>query len=202
MAQAYDDTHSRVVAWAKIVLPLSALALLSTLFLASGKVDPTDVIPYSDIEIAELAREPRLTAPEFAGVTEDGASLSVTARSARPDPDGGAGASAEGIVAQVQAPDGFHAEITAGSGRFDPAGGRLMLSGAVEMTLSTGYHLLTETLNIATDRTRLTAPGTVHATAPFGQIEAGAMELFADAVATPHLLVFNNGVKLIYLPQN
>lgn len=202
MARAYDNTHSRVVAWAKIVLPLAALALLSTLFLASGKLDPTDVIPYSDIEIAELAREPRLTAPEFAGVTEDGASLSVTARDARPDPDGGVGASATGIAAQVQTPDGFRAEITAGEGRFDPAGGRLILTGAVEMTLSTGYQLQTELLDIAIDRTRLTAPGAVHATAPFGQIEAGAMQLSADAVATPHLLVFNNGVKLIYLPQN
>jgi lipopolysaccharide export system protein LptC len=67
----FDNTHSRMVAWAKIVLPLFALVLLSVLFLFSGKADLTDALPYAQADIDELAREQRLGAPEFAGLTRD-----------------------------------------------------------------------------------------------------------------------------------
>ena len=75
MARA--DAHTRVVTWLKIALPLAALAILSTLFLLADKIDPEDALPYAEVDVEDLAREPRMTLPSNAGTTSDGAALIV-----------------------------------------------------------------------------------------------------------------------------
>ena len=42
------DRYSRMVAIFKVLLPLAALAILSTLFLLSRTIDPTTTIPFAD----------------------------------------------------------------------------------------------------------------------------------------------------------
>jgi lipopolysaccharide export system protein LptC len=206
MARGYGDSHSRAVVWAKIVLPLAALGLLSTLFLVSERIDPAEPIPYSDVEVAELAREPRLTAPQFAGVTQDGTALTASAAAARPDASNSAdpaaefGASASDLRVQLQTAAGFSADITAGSGRFDPAAGQMTLAGTVAIRTSTGYSIETAALEISTDRTRMSAAQAVAVIAPFGKLDAGSMLMQSTTSEAPHVLVFNDGVKLIYLP--
>nr|WP_232014486.1 hypothetical protein [Cereibacter sphaeroides] len=79
-----DNLHSRLVSWLKVVLPLAALAILSTLFLVARTINPDDAIPYADVDVADRVREPRITAPTWAGITSDGAALSVEAAAARP----------------------------------------------------------------------------------------------------------------------
>lgn len=201
MGRAYDNAHSRLVAGLKIALPLAALVLLSTLFLFSGRIDPSDAIPYAEVDVEELAREPRLTAPDYAGMTEDGGSLTVTAQTARPNPAGG-GASATDLHARLDTAGGLGTDIRAGTGRIDPTAGLLALSGGVDVATTTGYTLHTDLLEAATDRSRLAAPGPVAGSAPFGAISAGAMSLEATGTAKDHVLVFNGGVKLIYRPQD
>lgn len=59
----------------------------------------------------------------------------------------------------------------------------------------------TALLEAATDHSVLTAPGTVKAVAPYGTLTAGSMRLSSDDDGATHVLVFNDGVKLIYLPK-
>lgn len=197
---AFDNAHSRLVASAKIALPLAALALLSTLFLFSGKIDPSDAIPYATVNVEELAREPRLTAPEFSGMTEDGAALSVTAATARPGSTE-AGASAADMTARLETPGGLVTTLAATEGWMDPTAGLIRFSGRVTLATSTGYRMATGQLDAATDRSRLTAPGPVEGSAPFGTLAAGAMQLTPDDTGVTHVLVFNGGVKLVYDPK-
>ena len=97
---ARRDRHSRVVGWLKVALPLAALAILSTLFLLSDRIDPEDALPYAEVDVEDLAREPRMTAPTYAGMTTDGAALTLTATEAqtvsrdRPSDGGGPAAGA------------------------------------------------------------------------------------------------------------
>jgi lipopolysaccharide export system protein LptC len=198
----YDNAHSRLVAWGKIVLPLAALVLLSTLFLLSKKVDPSNAIPYASIDVEELAREPRVTAPEFAGMTEDGAALTVTAKTAQPDPNGGAGASATSLSAKLETVSGLTAELSAAEGRIDPTSGQVLFAGGVQVSTSTGYRLQSDRIEARTDRSELIAPGEVQAEAPYGTLEAGSMTLRSTDAGVTHELVFNGGVKLVYQPQN
>lgn len=193
--------HSMLVSWAKVALPLAALVLLSTLFLFSGKVDPTTASIYAKVDVRALAREPRLNAPEYSGMTEDGAALTVRASVAVPDPNGGSGASAQNVLAKLETATSLVADLSAKAGRFDPSGTGIVLSEGVAMQTSSGYRLSTARLTMATDRSAITAPEPVQGEAPFGTLAAGAMELSRPEPDAPYDLVFNGGVKLIYQPQ-
>lgn len=197
----YDNTHSRLVAWAKIVLPLVALVLLSVLFLFSGKADLTEALPYAQADIDELAREQRLGAPEFAGLTRDGSALTITASEARADANGTP--QAHELSASLEAPDGFTARLTSKTGQVDATSGEITLEGDVAFETSSGYQFASQKVFGGATKGEFTSPGAVTGAAPFGALSAGAMTLTPegdDPDNPTHVLRFTNGVKLVYDP--
>ncbi len=202
MARA-DNLHSRLVSWLKILLPLTALVMLSTLFLVSRTIDPSDAIPYSDVDIEDRVREPRITAPTYAGLTTDGAALTVTAAEARPGREGASDGSASTLRAELNTPDGASAELISAQGVLDSAGRELRLEGGVQISTSSGYRITTDALSASLDVTDVRSKGALAATSPMGQITAGSMSITEDT-GTPgaYSLVFGNRVKVIYEPQN
>lgn len=207
MAPPIDSTqtrrmaaYSRFIAWAKIILPLVALGLLSTLFLLARDVDPTKSIPYASVDVEELAREPRVTAPYYAGVTADGAAISVSAETATPDPDDTSSATADNISARLQTGSGTLITVQSDTGRIE---GNMLatLKGAVRIETSDGYVMTTEALNAKLDQTHITAPATVNASGPLGEITAGQMTITAQNEDNSAVMVFTGGVRLIYRPK-
>lgn len=194
------DPHSRMVGWLKVALPLAALALLSTLFLLSDRIDPTDAIPYAEVDVEDLANDPRMSAPAYAGTTEDGAGITLSAASVRPGA-GDNGASAEGVAAQVETPDGQKIDIAAAAAALDQAAGRLELTGGVTLETALGYRLETEGITATLDRTHVASTAPVAVTAPMGDIRAEGFALTQDpADPGAYLLVFKGGVRLLYQP--
>ena len=123
-----------MVAWLKVLLPLAALALLSTLFLFSRNIDPTTTIPFTTIDLRERARDERVNAPEFAGASEEGHLISFHAASVRPDPaDKGRGI-AENIEARIELTSGTVIGFSATRGSLDEASDRAELTGDVVVT--------------------------------------------------------------------
>lgn len=195
-----DNIHSRVVFWLKIVLPLLALVILSTLFLFSRRIDTDAALPYAEVDVEDLAQNQRLTAPEYSGVTTDGAAITILAGVARPGAEGGA-ATAEAVSATIETPDGLRIALDAGQGRLDDAAGRLVLAGGVEIVTSSGYLISATRLDSALDRTELHSDGAVRAEAPFGAIDAGSLQIHAgEAGPAGYVMVFSDGVKLVYQP--
>lgn len=196
-----ENFHSTAVAWLKVALPLIALCILSTLFLVSRTVDPEAAIPDAKVDIAERVREPRLTLPTWAGMTEDGSALTVTASEARPGGGGTSGASAQTLHATLDLPDGGRIELVADTGRMQADGTRMTVTGGVVVTTPTGYRVTTDVLEARMDRTGLTSDSAVTATGPAGRLTAGAMQLTeVEDKAGSYVLVFNGGVRLIYDP--
>ena len=192
-----DNLHSRLVFWLKILLPIVALAILSTLFLFSRRIDTEGALPYSEVDVQELARDQRLTDPQYSTVTDDGSALSVAAAVARP----GAGGTADDLVMRYDTKDGLRIDLEATSGQIDQIGGQAILRDGVTITTSTGYKLTTSGLDAALDRTKVVSDGAVTATGPLGRIDAGRMELrHGDAGIDGYVLIFNGGVKLVYRP--
>ena len=75
--------RTRVVRWLRVLLPLLALAMLSVMFLFSREGgDGRSQIPYAEVDAEAMARDPRVVAPEYAGVTADGARLTLRATEA------------------------------------------------------------------------------------------------------------------------
>jgi lipopolysaccharide export system protein LptC len=200
MATVDRDLHSRVVAWAKILLPLAALGLLSTLFLFARAIDPEDAIPYATVDVEDRIREPRMTAPVYSGVTSDGASLSVQAAEARPGGADGA-ATAQALTARLETPDGALTDLVAAAGALDDGAGLLSLMGDVRMTTSSGYIVESQAMTARLDRTSLNSPGDIRADGPMGRITATGMSLEQTTTEGDYVLVFKGRVRLIYTPE-
>jgi lipopolysaccharide export system protein LptC len=194
------DRHTRVVGWLKVALPLLALAVLATLFLLADQIDPEAALPYAEVDVADRAREPRMTAPSYAGLTSDGASLTLTADEARPAAQD-TPAKAQGLLLELETPDGGRTELRAASAEIDRTHHRLILSGGVTISTDTGYRMDTAEVMARMDRSGLESRGAVTATGPVGDLAAGGMVLTQDS-KTPdaYVLVFNQGVRLVYQP--
>lgn len=193
-----DSGYSRFVRIAKVIFPLLALGLLSTLFLFSRSLDPNDAIIISDIDVEKIAREQILAAPRFSGITSDGSEILVAAESARPDPDDDRRLSANQITATLTTQPGIIYEMMAVTGIYDGSANLLSLSEAVEIKTSDGYQFTTENLTANLKVTELDIPSRITGTGPSGKIEAGNMTL-RQSNDTP-ILEFKNGVKLVYEP--
>jgi lipopolysaccharide export system protein LptC len=91
-------------------------------------------------------------------------------------------------------------QITADEARFDGTSDDLDLMGNILVTSSSGYSVKTEQLSANLGTTGMIADGPIEGTAPGGTIEAGRMELIVKDGA--QLLVFTNGVRLVYDPDS
>ncbi|TBN42722.1 hypothetical protein EYE42_04700 [Paracoccus subflavus] len=188
--------RTRIVRWLRVLLPLAALAMLSTLFLFSRERDSESQIPYAEVDAESMARDPRLVGPEYAGVTDDGARLSLRADEAMPADGGGGRASRMRL--DWQRADGLRAELTAP--QVGVADGTIRLDGGVRVTTSTGWTLDAATAEAATDRSRIAASGGIKAKAPFGTLSANTMRIVPDSGRDASILNFTGDVRLIYQP--
>ena len=195
-----DAAHSRLVGALRVLLPLAALALLSTLFLLARPRDPDAALPYAQVDIAEMLREQRLTAPTYSGVTHEGDEVIFTAATAHPGGADGSGARAMAPVLRLIGAAG-ETRAAAAEGHIDPAAQMLVLQGAVTVDTADGLRLDTAILRASLDRSRLESPGPVVAEGPQGRIEAGGFTLTRGAASGQEVVVFNGGVKLLYRPK-
>lgn len=194
------NRHSTLVAWAKVVLPLTALAVLSTLFYVSPGTAPVDTIPYADSGYAGLPGSQRVTGATFAGMTRDGAALTLKADEATPGTPGTeiTGA-ATGLTGLIETPDGVFTTFTGAAAVLDQEANTVTLSGGVNLSNSSGMGMQTQALTLALDRTWLESRGEVTAQAPFGEIHAGKL-LMTRAPDGTYMLDFTGGVRLLYQP--
>jgi lipopolysaccharide export system protein LptC len=194
--------YSRLVVIAKIMLPLVALGLLSTLFLLARSTPPGEPLRYVDEDVADLARSERLGTPRHDAVTSQGTEVRLTADELFPQM-GRAGtteaARPEGIF---RTPDGLVYDIVAKRGELDETEGLSTLEGDVTIRTSNGYRLRTEAARLRTDRTYLTSLASVHATGPLGTLDAGRMEVFnTPGAPLEWRAVFTEGVRVVYAPD-
>jgi lipopolysaccharide export system protein LptC len=194
------DRYSRTVAFLKVLLPLAALALLSTLFLLARNTDPTATIPFAETEIADRLRDQQITQPFYSGTTRSGNEITVTASIARPGGNG-APAEAENLNSRITLANGNLVTMRARDGSLSPHDDQAIFSGRVEIVTSTGYEIETEILFSSLSGIAAEAPGQVSGNGPPGSFTAGAMQLSEyDGDGGIHLL-FKNGVKLLYDPK-
>lgn len=192
--------HSRLVALLKFALPLLALAILSTLFLVSRTIDPSDAIPYAKVDVEDRIREPRMTGPTYSGVTRDGAAFALSAESARPAGDTG-NATAEGLTATLVTPGGETTRMIAAEAAIDIATGTVSMMGGVRIEAPQGYVIETQSLTAELDRTEVKTGGAISGFGPLGRLKAGLMVLKQAEPDGRYVLVFKEGVKLMYTPK-
>lgn len=194
-----DNRYSIFIGWAKIILPLAALGLLSTIFLFSRQSDQGEGIPFS--EIAAIANEPRISNPTFAGLADDGSVVSLRAAEIRPDPDLPDSFGITGVRLSVTAADGSEVQVSAGAGLIDGAGRIARFTDLVRLTSSTGYAMETTGARADLRSGTVETEGPLAVQAPFGRLDAGRLVIAADPDGQGTRLLFQDGVRLLYEPQ-
>jgi lipopolysaccharide export system protein LptC len=190
--------YSRVIAWLKILLPLAALALLSTLFLFSRSTEPLATVPFADaLQRGETARQ-QVVAPYYAGTTPRGDLLTMTAESVRPMIGGAI--KADALETLVQFSDGSEIRMNADTATLMEAERRALLDGGVRIISSTGYVMQTDSLTSDLDALNAESRGAVIGHGPAGRLEAGKMRISASGPDGVVQLLFTEGVKLVYQP--
>lgn len=193
------DRYSKLVAWLKIILPLIALAMLSTLFLVSRTIDPSQSIPYADVDVEDLARNQRIGSPTYTGKTLDGSAVLFRAEVVRPEAASSTRVLAEKPSARIDLPTGKSVELAAKAGYFDRAQQVASLDGEVLVETSDGYRLATDHAETRLDLTLMRTAGSVTGEGPLGDLKAGQVTL-EQVDDGSYVLRFENGVNLVYRP--
>lgn len=194
------DGYSRTIAILKVLLPLSALGILSTLFLLARNITPTAEIPFAEGEVATRVADQQITSPYFSGVTSAGDEILVSAQTTSLGSEDNP-AKAIGLKARIDSKDGVQFNLTSDTGTMALDKDILTFEGNVRIVSSDGYVLTTQTLNASMTEVAGSTPGPVEGTGPLGRLNAGKMELSAQFEGGPLYLLFKNGVKLVYEPE-
>lgn len=196
-----DLAYSRMVGWLKVVLPILALGVLSTLFLVARTVDPAQQLPFADVDVEGIARDESIGAPDYASVTEEGAAISVSATTAKPDAEDPNKVDGEEVRAAIDLPGGERINIVAGAMRMNPTDGVATLSQDVSITSSLGYAIEASGIEVALDRTGLKSTGPARLTGDIGELTANRFELTTQSgTQNAHRLIFSGDVRLVFTP--
>ncbi|MFD1342672.1 LPS export ABC transporter periplasmic protein LptC [Litorisediminicola beolgyonensis] len=194
-------TRSQIVAWLKVLLPLLAIALLSTLFLVARELDPTVNLPVSRVEDLADRSSQTVTGAAFSGTTESGAQLDLSADTARPDPEDGDRLLARAVYGALTQEDGSRVDLAAPSAEIVSKTDRARLTGGVTLRSSAGWVMTTDALSTSLSGTAVESDGSVEATGPGGRITAGKLVITESTDQSGSLeLLFQNGVQMIYRP--
>ncbi|MEM7642104.1 MAG: LPS export ABC transporter periplasmic protein LptC [Pseudomonadota bacterium] len=194
-------SYTRVVRVARIVFPVAALGLLSTVFLLARQVDPNAAIHFTDVDVSERARALQLTEPRIAGVSQDGTAYLLTVTDARPDAADAKRMTAASMRLELNDEGEGGAVVSASYGMVDTGRRVIVLDGEVRIETTTGYSLRTQRLEGGLTEMDIVAPGEVVGTGPMGRIRADAMRIESGADGGQRL-AFTGGVELVYLPPS
>lgn len=201
MSIGIRDGYSRLITLLKVVFPLAALALLSTLFLISRGVETDAVIPFADKEIQDRLRDQQVTGPFFTSTTTTGDQMSFTADTLVTLP-GRVGANrAKNVVGTLESEDGATFQLVADEAELDMGRDTADLVGDVSIVSSSGYRINTPSMTALISDLDLYAPAQVDGIGPIGTLRAGNMRVFSPNEGKTTQMVFSGGVKLVYTPK-
>ena len=169
---------------------------MSTVFLFARAPTQETTIPYAEIE--EIAREPRISGAQISGVADDGSVIGISAGTTRPSGDL---MIFEDLTASVESVNGIQIDIRAGNGEIDTTSRIARLSGLTRVETSNGYEMETVsiTANMATGQ--IISDAEIEVQAPFGSLTAGQMIIETPEGEDGQVMLFQNGVRLVYTPQ-
>lgn len=195
------DFYSRFISYLKVLLPLAALAILSTLFLVSQRERTRPALPFAPKEIERRIAGQQITAPFYTGSTSAGHEIMISAANALPSHDGKT-AEAQEIGAEIRMLNGDRILLLSDKGQVIPGAEDAVLDGNVRIHTSDNLQIVTETLKSSLRDLHIVAPEDVRARGNFGDLTAGAMRIFTELEDGAAHIVFHNGVKVLYDPRN
>lgn len=194
-------TYSRAIAWLKILLPMTALGLLSTVFLLSKEVANVGDIPFADTDFRNRAANQQVTAPRYFGTTAKGETIELVAEAARPSVNDSEQLDAEEVRLTLASDSQGDIIALSQSVEISLAENSAVLDGGVLIDSSAGYSLNADALRTSFSVVDAETLGPVTGHGPPGTLSAGKLVVRSTPEGDIQLL-FTEGVKLVYEPQH
>jgi len=191
------ETYSRMVRTLKIMLPLSAFAILAATMLFVLLYDADDSLTLSFASVEQVDNDLRMVNPRFSGVDNESRPFLVTATSAIQDADDPRTVTLETLQADMAIGETSWVSLSAETGRLDSEDETLALEGDVSLYTDTGYEFHTDRALVQLEEQRVISQSEVTGQGPLGTLRADAFE--AENVG--ERLLFTGNVRMrIYPP--
>lgn len=195
--------YTRVVSTLKIVLPLVALGVLSTVFLITADDGFDPVFTFSEADFEALEEGNGLTSPRVSGKTDKGESFNLTADRVEPQSGNLQILIATNMVARIASESGKSVEITSEIALMDLTENMLHLSLGGQLATSDGYFAQIDSM-LANLKTGEITGEMIRADGEIGDISADNFRIIVDSTdnAENQVLWFENNVKVtIHIPE-
>ncbi|WP_170379954.1 LPS export ABC transporter periplasmic protein LptC [Ruegeria conchae] len=193
------DRYSRMVQFLKVLLPLTAIVLLSTVFLLSRSIETDVSVPFSQEDIEDRLAGQVITQPNYRGTTKKGEEVQIESTRVVQGSEG-----EEPTASQFRGRfgmlNGGEIKLDSNSGLIRPDKGTATFVGDVVITTSDGIQVTTDLLNTSLEEIRGDTPGQVDGTGVIGTFSAGRMQFGTEKKDGPVHILFTDGVKLVYEP--
>ncbi len=193
------DRYSRMVQFLKVLLPLTAIVLLSTVFLLSRSIETDVSVPFTQKDIDERLAGQVITQPNYRGTTTKGEDIQIEASQITQGAQGDGPAASE-FRGRFGMLNGGVITLDSNSGLIRPDKGTATFVGDVLITTTDGIQVTTDLLNTSLDEIRGDTPGQVNGTGVIGDFSAGRMSFGTGKKDGPVHILFTDGVKLVYEP--
>ncbi|MEM1004036.1 MAG: hypothetical protein AAGK26_01545 [Pseudomonadota bacterium] len=193
------DRYSRMVQFFKVLLPLAAILLLSTVFLLSRSIETDVSVPFTQQDIEERLAGQVVTQPNYRGTTRKGEDVQIEAGQATQGTDGAVPTASE-FRGRFGLLNGGVITLDSNSGLIRPDNGTATFVGDVLITTTDGIQVTTDLLNTSLEEIRGDTPGQVNGTGVIGTFSAGRMTFGTEKKDGPVHILFTDGVKLVYEP--
>lgn len=195
--------YTRVVSTLKIVLPLVALGVLSTVFLITADDGFDPVFTFSEADFEALEEGNGLTSPRVSGKTDNGEVFNLTADRVEPQSGNIQILIATNMVARIASESGKSVEITSEIALMDLTENMLHLSLGGQLATSDGYFAQIDSM-LANLKTGEITGEMIRADGEIGDISADNFRIIVDSTdnAENQVLWFENNVKVtIHIPE-
>nr|WP_247742500.1 MULTISPECIES: LPS export ABC transporter periplasmic protein LptC [unclassified Ruegeria] len=189
-----------MVQFLKVLLPLVAIVMLSTVFLLSRSIETDVKVPFTQRDIEERLADQIVTRPNYRGTTRKGEEVQIEAIQATQGTENSVPTASE-FRGRLGLSNGGIITLDSNSGMIRPDKNTATFIGDVVITTTDGIEVTTNLLNTALDEIRGDTPGQVNGTGVIGNFSAGRMTFGTEKKDGPVHIIFTDGVKLIYEPK-
>lgn len=190
--------YSRYISFAKIILPLIAIALLATVFLFTTERTIEGGLSFSKADLVSLESGMLVSKPRFSGSNASGDVYYFSAEMLRPDAPSPTSLQATNLSGEITFLQGTSVQLSAGAAEMGIESKTMSLTSGVAIVFSDGFRATSDNLFAELDVGRLTTNGPVTALSLMGNIQAGNLRVETENRdgAENRMIWFENGVKL------
>ena len=189
----------------KVGLPLTALALLASVFLLSLRPELREGLTFSEADLRALGSGLAITNPRFSGSSIDGDLYDFEAKSVEPRDETLDAAKIDALTGTIRFQDGLLVDLEAPVADVDMVTETILWAEGLSLVTSDGYTAEAERADMDLNAGIVRGSGGIEATGPMGNITSRQLTISGtggiDGLREGSSVVFTGNVKLRYVPE-